>query len=162
MSNLTIGAIDPRTNLPFTYYETTAGGMGAGPQNNGASGVHTHMTNSLNTPIEALEFEFPFRVHRYSYRRGSGGRGLHRGGDGLVRELELLSDAQVTLLCDRQNFGPYGVNGGELGQPGIVTALTAGASTPTALPAKSSQHLARGTHIRLETPGGGGWGKPPD
>lgn len=160
MSNLTIGGVDPRSKLPFTYYETTAGGMGAGPHNDGASGIHTHMTNSLNTPVEALEFEFPFRVQRYSYRRGSGGNGLQRGGNGLIREYELQSDAQLTLLCDRQKFAPYGLNGGDPGKPGAVTALPPDASTAVPLEAKSSQQLPRGTVVRLETPGGGGWGKP--
>ncbi|MBV8673456.1 MAG: hydantoinase B/oxoprolinase family protein, partial [Acidobacteriaceae bacterium] len=98
MSNLTIGGIDPRTREPFTYYETTAGGMGARPGLDGISGVQTHMTNSLNTPIEALEYAYPFRVRRYGYRPGSGGAGQFRGGDGLIREIELLADAQVTLL----------------------------------------------------------------
>ena len=101
MSNLTIGGVDPRTNAPFTYYETTAGGMGARPTADGVSGVQMHMTNSLNTPIEALEFAYPFRVNRYSYRANSGGAGQHRGGDGLIRELELLADSEVTLLADR-------------------------------------------------------------
>src|SRR5208282_43265 len=104
MSNLTIGGIDPRTGEPFTYYETTAGGMGARPGLDGISGVQTHMTNSLNTPIEALEYAYPFRVRRYGYRHGSGGRGRFRGGDGLIRELELLTDCEVTLLADRRRF----------------------------------------------------------
>ena len=108
MSNLTIGGIDPRTGEPFTYYETAAGGMGARPGLDGISGVQTHMTNSLNTPIEALEYAYPFRVRRYAYRDGSGGAGQFRGGDGLIREVELLADAQVTLLADRRKFRPYG------------------------------------------------------
>src|SRR5579862_5838292 len=105
MSNLTIGGIDPRTGQAFTYYETTAGGMGARPDADGISGVQTHMTNSLNTPIEALEYAYPFRVRRYGYRDGSGGAGQFKGGDGLIREIELLTDAQVTLLADRGSFG---------------------------------------------------------
>jgi len=109
MSNLTIGGIDPRTGEPFTYYETAAGGMGARPGIDGVSGVQTHMTNSLNTPIEALEYAYPFRVRRYAYRDGSGGAGQFRGGDGLVREVELLADAQVTLLADRRKLRPYGL-----------------------------------------------------
>jgi N-methylhydantoinase B len=156
MSNLTIGGIDPRTRLPFTYYETIAGGMGAGPLHDGTSGVHTHMTNSLNTPIEALEFAYPLRVKRYAYRAGSGGNGAHRGGDGLVREFELLSDSQVTLLCDRQKYGPYGLEGGNAGTPGRVTVQTA--EVVSKLPGKSSQYLPGGTVLRIETPGGGGWG----
>ena len=94
MSNLTIGGVDPRTGEPFTYYETAAGGMGARPGLDGISGVQTHMTNSLNTPIEALEYAYPFRVRRYGYRDGSGGEGKFRGGDGLIREMELLTDAR--------------------------------------------------------------------
>ena len=115
MSNLTIGGIDPRSGQPFAYYETIAGGMGARPLADGLSGVHTHMTNSLNTPVEALEYAYPLRVTRYSYRRGSGGQGKFSGGDGLVREIELLADAQVTLLADRRKFPPYGLMGGSPG-----------------------------------------------
>src|SRR5205823_698845 len=102
MNNLTIGGIDPRNGQPYTYYETIAGGHGASPQSAGASGHHAHMTNSLNTPVEALEYAYPFRVVQYALRRGSGGRGLHPGGDGLIREIELLGDSQVTLLADRR------------------------------------------------------------
>src|SRR5256886_6698145 len=112
MNNLTIGGLDPRTGEPFAYYETIAGGMGARPSKPGVSGVHTHMTNSLNTPAEALEYAYPLRVRRYSLRQGSGGSGKYRGGDGIVREIELLSDAEVTLLADRRTRGPYGLNGG--------------------------------------------------
>src|SRR5207248_316173 len=101
MNNLTIGGIDPRTGEPFAYYETIAGGMGARPNKSGVSGVHTHMTNSLNTPSEALEYAYPLRVRNYSLRRGSGGNGKLRGGEGVIREIEVLSDAEVTLLADR-------------------------------------------------------------
>jgi N-methylhydantoinase B len=97
MNNVTIGGIDLRTGQPYAYYETIAGGAGAHPNGNGISGVHTHMTNSLNTPVEALEYAYPFRVRQYRYRDNSGGRGKFRGGDGLVRELELLGPAQITL-----------------------------------------------------------------
>ncbi|MGA8530180.1 MAG: hydantoinase B/oxoprolinase family protein [Acidobacteriaceae bacterium] len=159
MSNLTIGGIDPRTGEPFTYYETTAGGMGARPTLDGISGVHTHMTNSLNTPVEALEYAYPFRVRRYGYRTGSGGRGRFRGGDGLVREIELLAPAQVTLLADRRKFHPWGLAGGGEGAPGraIVTAAANGASSE--LPGKCSRYLEQGDILRIETPGGGGWGR---
>src|ERR1700744_6359993 len=115
MSNLTIGGIDSRTRSTFTYYETIAGGMGGGPFGEGSSGVHTHMTNSLNTPIEALEFAYPLRMTRYGYRSGSGGSGTFRGGHGLIREFQLLTASQVTLLCDRQNSSPYGLRGGSAG-----------------------------------------------
>jgi N-methylhydantoinase B len=158
MSNLTIGGVDPRTRFPFTYYETIAGGMGAGPFRDGTSGVHAHMTNSLNTPIEALEFAYPVRMKRYSYRSGSGGSGTFRGGDGLIREFELLTDSQITLLFDRQKSGPYGLGGGCDGAPGRVTAQLPGELVSSPLAAKSSQYLPAGTILRIETPGGGGWG----
>ena len=159
MSNLTIGGVDPRTGEPFTYYETTAGGMGARPGLDGISGVQTHMTNSLNTPIEALEYAYPLRMMRYGYRRGSGGDGAFRGGDGLVRELELLADAQVTLLADRRRFPPYGLNGGEDGATGKASAQRAGETEETELPGKCSRTLHAGDALRIETPGGGGWGR---
>jgi N-methylhydantoinase B len=158
MSNLTIGGIDARTGAAFTYYETTAGGMGAGPIRDGASGVQTHMTNSLNTPIEALEFAYPFRVRRYGHRTGSGGAGEHRGGDGLIRELALLSDAEVTLLADRRKFAPYGLAGGEPGARGRALVIGPQSGAETELPGKSSRRLPKGTVLRIETPGGGGWG----
>ncbi len=108
MNNLTIGGIDPRTGEPFAYYETIAGGMGARPTKAGVSGVHTHMTNSLNTPAEALEYAYPLRVRQYSLRPESGGEGKHRGGDGIIREIEVLTEAEVTLLADRRLRGPMG------------------------------------------------------
>jgi N-methylhydantoinase B len=157
MSNLTIGGIDPRNGQPFTYYETTAGGMGARPGLDGISGTHCHMTNSLNTPIEALEYAYPFRVRRYGYREGSGGAGEFSGGDGLVREIELLADSQVTLLCDRQKFAPYGLAGGKPGATGR-TLLIDGEGNTQDLASKSSIHAPKGSRIRIETPGGGGWG----
>lgn len=160
MSNLTIGGIDYRTHQPFTYYETTAGGMGARPGLDGIDGVHCHMTNSLNTPIEALEYAYPFRVHHYGYRKSSGGRGEFRGGDGIVREIELLTDAQITLLCDRRKLGPYGLAGGEPGETGKAT-LTDSQGNARVLPSKCSIAAGKGTRIRMETPGGGGWGRPP-
>jgi N-methylhydantoinase B len=162
MSNLTIGGLDERDGrgAAFSYYETTAGGMGARPGLYGISGVQTHMTNSLNTPVEALEFAYPFRVRRYAYRRGSGGIGQFQGGDGLVREVELLSDAQVTLLADRRRFSPYGLQGGLPGVPGKAELIETGSAAPIALPGKFSRKLKRGSILRIETPGGGGWGKP--
>jgi N-methylhydantoinase B len=159
MSNLTIGGVDPRTGEPFTYYETAAGGMGARPGLDGISGVQTHMTNSLNTPIEALEYSYPFRVRRYRYRGGSGGAGQFRGGDGLVREVELLTDAQVTLLADRRRFRPYGLEGGEEGAPGRASLTSSDGTGETELPGKCSRKVQAGDVLRLETPGGGGWGK---
>jgi N-methylhydantoinase B len=159
MSNLTIGGIDPRSGEPFTYYETAAGGMGARPTMDGISGIQTHMTNSLNTPIEALEYAYPFRIHRYAYRDGSGGEGQFTGGDGLVRELEMLTEADVTLLAERRNFRPYGLQGGEEGAAGHAWLRLAREPTLIELPGKCSRHLSAGDRLRLETPGGGGWGK---
>lgn len=156
MSNLTIGGIDPRSARPFAYYETIAGGMGARPHADGLSGVHTHMTNSLNTPVEALEYAYPFRVRRYSYRSNSGGAGKFRGGDGLIREIELLADAQVTLLSDRRKFQPYGLAGGESGAAASARHLSR--KKADELAAKSSILAKKGDAISIETPGGGGWG----
>ena len=158
MNNLTIGGIDPRTGEPFAYYETTAGGMGARPTKDGVSGVHTHMTNSLNTPAEALEYAYPFRVTRYSLRPGSGGAGKFRGGDGIVREIEVLSDAEVTMLSDRRKRGPWGLSRGSDGAPGRTTVVRLGGSTEV-LPGKASTRLKKGERVRVESPGGGGWGK---
>jgi N-methylhydantoinase B len=159
MSNLTIGGVDHRTGEPFTYYETTAGGMGARPTMDGIDGIHCHMTNSLNTPIEALEYAYPFRVRSYRYRKGSGGAGKYRGGDGLIREIELLAPAQVTFLCDRRKFSPYGLAGGADGQRGTQAILTDGNSNGD-LPPKSTHYAHAHDLIRVETPGGGGWGAP--
>ena len=157
MSNLTIGGVDPRTEEPYTYYETAAGGMGARPGIDGISAVQTHMTNSLNTPIEALEYAYPFRVRRYAIRDGSGGAGRFRGGDGLIREVELLTPARLTLLADRRRFRPYGLAGGQEGEPGNAWIVKAG-SQEIQLPGKCSRQLDAGDAIRIETPGGGGWG----
>ena len=160
MNNLTIGGIDPRTGEPFAYYETIAGGMGARPVKAGVSGVHTHMTNSLNTPAEALEYAYPLRVRRYSLRAGSGGDGKHHGGDGIVREIELLTDCEVTLLADRRRQGPWGLAGGGDGAPGRAF-ITRQDSSIEPMPAKFSTRLHKGDRITIETPGGGGWGVAP-
>ena len=159
MSNLTIGGVDARTGAAFTYYETTAGGMGASAAGDGLPGVQTHMTNSLNTPVEALEFAYPLRMRRYGYRRGSGGVGMHHGGDGLVKELEILCDAEVTLLADRRRFRPYGLQGGEEGAAGRALLLGLPGEEKSDLPGKCSARVKRGAVLRLETPGGGGWGR---
>ena len=154
MNNLTIGGIDPRNGQPYTYYETIAGGHGASPQSHGASAHHAHMTNSLNTPVEALEYAYPFRMTRYAIRSKSGGAGRHRGGDGIVRELELLGDAQVTVLADRRKTQPWGLAGGEPGAPGRTTIVR---ESEENLPGKCTQELKAGTGIRIESPGGGAW-----
>jgi N-methylhydantoinase B len=158
MNNLTIGGTDPCTGEPFAYYETVAGGMGARPVKAGVSGVHTHMTNSLNTPVEALEYAYPLRVRRYSLRPGSGGEGKFRGGDGIVREIEVLTDCEVTLLADRRSRGPWGLAGGGDGAPGKAFIIQQGGSAEP-MAGKFSTRLRAGERIRIETPGGGGWGK---
>ncbi len=161
MNNLTIGGMDDRsgTSAPFAYYETIAGGSGANAGHEGASGVHTHMTNSLNTPAEALEYSYPFRVTKYALRPNSGGEGQHRGGDGIEREIEVLTDATVTLLSDRRKTRPYGLAGGEEGFAGRTEILRADGAIEE-LPGKTSTRLRKGERIRVETPGGGGWGSP--
>jgi N-methylhydantoinase B len=158
MNNLTIGGMDPRTGEPFAYYETIAGGMGARPTKPGVSGIHTHMTNSLNTPAEALEYSYPLRVREYSLRPGSGGDGRHRGGDGIIREIEVLTEAEVTLLSDRRRNGPWGLSGrGADGLPGNASVVRADGSIEK-LAGKSNVRLEKGERIRVETPGAGGWG----
>ena len=159
MSNLAIGVMDPRTGEAFTYYETTAGGMGARPGIDGISGVQTHMTNSLNTPVEALEYAFPFRVRRYGYRYGSGGKGKFQGGDGLVKEIEMLADVEMTLLAERRRFRPYGLAGGESGAAGRAAVVDGETGEERMLPGKCEARIKKGDRLKMETPGGGGWGK---
>ncbi len=158
MNNLSFGGIDPRSGASFAYYETMGGGAGAGPQGDGASGIHCHMSNTLNTPIEALEFALPVRVRRYALRHGSGGAGGHRGGDGLIRELEFLAPARVTILSERRKRAPYGLAGGSPGQPGANILIPGDGSPPRSLPGKVSLDVQAGDVLRIETPGGGGWG----
>jgi N-methylhydantoinase B len=158
MNNLTVGGLDPRTGEPFAYYETIAGGMGARPGKPGVSGVHVHMTNSLNTPAEALEHAYPLRVRQYSLRPGSGGAGERHGGDGIVREIEVLSDCEVTLLAERRTHGPWGLAGGGAGAPGSASVIRRN-GTVEKMPGKFSTRLRRGERIRIESPGGGGWGR---
>jgi N-methylhydantoinase B len=158
MNNLSFGGTDPRTGKPFAYYETIAGGMGARPGRDGISGIHTHMTNSLNTPIEVFEHVYPVRVRRYSLRRGSGGAGRWRGGDGIVRELEFLAPIDLSLLGDRRRIGPYGLADGRPGARGKNTLIRRGRER--ALPSKISLPVETGDVLRIESPGGGGWGTP--
>jgi N-methylhydantoinase B len=157
MNNLTIGGIDPRNRREFSYYETVAGGMGARPTQPGLSAVHTHMTNSLNTPAEALEYAYPLRVRAYRVRKGSGGKGKQRGGDGVVREIETLAPARMSLLADRRKRGPYGLSGGDDGKPGTAAIVRPGSTRRIA--SKGSWDLAAGDRVRIETPGGGGFGE---
>ncbi len=158
MNNLTVGGIDPRNGEPYAYYETVAGGMGARPSKAGLSATHTHMTNSLNTPIEALEHAYPFRIVRYAIRRGSGGKGRFAGGDGIERAMTMLGPAEVTLLSDRRTSRPWGLAGGEAGASGenSLHSLDGGVEQ---LPGKFSRMVPRGTTLRILTPGGGGHGK---
>lgn len=159
MNNLAVGGNDTLRRRQFAYYETIAGGAGGGPQRAGTSAVHTHMTNTLNTPIEALEAAYPMRVTSYAVRRGSGGGGRHPGGDGVIREIELLVPAQVTLLSERRRLAPYGLKGGEPGRRGRNLLIAAPANRVTALPSKVTLDARRGDRIRIETPGGAGWGQ---
>lgn len=156
MNNVLIGGEDPWRGRRFSYYETLCGGAGAGPGHAGASAVHTHMTNTRNTPIEALELHYPLRVRRYALRDGSGGVGAARGGDGVVREIELLADAHVSILSERRARGARGLAGGANGEAGR-NVVTAG-GREKALPAKFSAPMKVGTVVTVETPGGGGYG----
>ncbi len=158
MNNTTVGGTDPRTGRPFAYYETVGGGMGAGPDGPGLSAVHVHMSNSLNTPVEALEHAYPFRVARYCIRTGTGGAGLHAGGDGLQRDLELLGPAQVALLCERRTIGPSGASGGNDGAAGENVLVRNGVEQR--LPSKTTFDALAGDIISIRSPGGGGWGTP--
>jgi N-methylhydantoinase B len=157
MNNLTIGGIDPRSGNEFSYYETVAGGMGARPSLAGMSAVHTHMTNSLNTPAEALEYAYPLRVREYRIRKGSGGKGREAGGDGVVREIESLVPARMSLLSDRRKHAPYGLHGGGEGAVGKASIISQGQSRT--IGSKGSWELEAGDRVRIETPGGGGFGE---
>jgi N-methylhydantoinase B len=157
MNNTAVGGVDPRSGTTFTYYETVGGGMGAGPGGPGLAGVHTHMSNTLNTPVEALEHAYPFLVTRYEIRRGSGGPGLHRGGDGLRRDLEFSGPAQVTLLTERRLAGPSGAAGGGPGAVGENRLIRDG--DERSLPAKASFRVQAGDILSIRSPGGGGWGE---
>ena len=161
MNNLLIGGHDPVRDKPFVYYETIAGGMGARPTKDGVSGIHTHMTNTMNTPIEALEFVYPMRLQRYGIRRGSGGAGKFRGGDGVVRDVEFLSPARVTVLSERRRFAPHGLSGGHAGERG-QNVLLRGGYEEVVLSGKEVLDVEPGDVLSIRTPGGGGWGTPPE
>ncbi len=160
MNNLTVGGIDPRSGKSFSFYETIGGGSGASKGNIGTSGIHTHMTNTLNTPVESLETEYPLRVRKYSIRRGTGGSGQWKGGDGIIREIEILSDkATISIQSERRKLKPWGLNDGEDGETGKNTLVYEG--KVHSIEAKSTIVAPKGSVVRIETPGGGGWGPPP-
>ncbi len=150
MNNVLIG------NDTFAYYETVAGGEGGGPLRPGQSGIHTGMTNTKNTPIESLEAHYPFRVHRYGLRSGSGGSGRHPGGEGIQREIEFLEPATVSLMGERRRHGPWGLAGGERGAPGEDWLFSGGAWER--VPGKATFEVKPGDRLLVKTPGGGGWG----
>ncbi|XWX02835.1 hydantoinase B/oxoprolinase family protein [Aggregatilineales bacterium SYSU G02658] len=150
MNNVTVGGAN------FVYYETIAGGHGASPLGDGLSGRQSHMTNTQNTPVEALEMAYPLRVWRYHLRAGSGGDGLHRGGEGIVREVEFLTEAVVTVNSERRQLAPYGLRGGQPGQVGVNRWVRR--RTISALAAKATFRARAGQRLVIETPGGGGWG----
>jgi N-methylhydantoinase B len=162
MNNLSFGGVWPagsaRAGQPFAWYETIAGGMGASARFPGQSAVHTHMTNSWNTPVEAFEHDYPLTVRAYKVRRGSGGAGRQRGGDGIIRELEFHAGAEVTILSDRRVQPPYGLAGGLPGKPGSNRHKRE--KLTRALPGKSTLPVQPGDLLRIESPGGGGWGPP--
>jgi N-methylhydantoinase B len=143
--------------VPFAYYETMGGGMGASPTADGLSGVHVHMSNSLNTPIEALEHAYPVRITHYSLRRGSGGAGAHRGGDGIRRDIQLLTDMDVSILSERRAIAPHGIRDGESGARG-ENILFHG-QEEMQLPSKTTFRASKGDVLSLRSPGGGGCGR---
>ena len=159
MNNLTFGAVD---GSGIAYYETIGGGSGAGPGWDGASATQVHMTNTLNTPIEALERAAQVRIERYAIRRGAGGAGKWRGGDGIVRVFRFLEAMEVSMLSERRRRGPYGLAGGDAGAPGENTWQRSPEDAPEPLPGKFRRTLPSGARLTIATPGGGGWGSPDD
>jgi N-methylhydantoinase B/oxoprolinase/acetone carboxylase alpha subunit len=158
MNNISFGGVAPETGEPFAYYETIGGGMGARPGADGISGVHTHMTNSLNTPIEAMEHSFPLRIKSYRLRKGSGGGGSYGGGEGIVREYQFLAGGELSILSERRRFAPYGLCGGLPGRVGRNSLITTRGEI--SLPSKVNIKVAPGDILKVETPGGGGYGLP--
>lgn len=158
MNNVTFGGVNEMGEA-FVFYETIAGGHGAGPTGDGLSGRQCHMTNTLSTPVEAIEYSLPVRVLQFELRSGSGGAGKYQGGEGVTRTYEFLEPARVTLNCERRESCPYGLAGGTPGGKGADTLIRAGAEIP--LPGKSSFQVRPGDQLRIETPGGGGWGERP-
>ncbi|MEQ9617641.1 MAG: hydantoinase B/oxoprolinase family protein [Deltaproteobacteria bacterium] len=158
MSNTTFGGVNPRTGNKFAYYETIAGGMGGRFGKDGVNAVQTHMTNTLNTPIEALERELPVMIDSYGVRKRSGGKGRYKGGDGIIRKYKFLTDATVSLITERRKSAPYGINGGGEGKKGKNTLVRRGVKGKIA--PKETFEVKKGDVLEIETPGGGGWGKP--
>ena len=156
MNNVAFGGVDAARGREFTYYETIAGGMGARPGLPGLSGVHTHMTNTQNTPVEVLEHDYPVLIRRYAFRQGSGGPGRFPGGQGLVRDFQFLAPVTLSLLSDRRRHHPYGLHGGQPGAPGENVLI--GPAGETRLPGKINLTLPPGSRLSIRTPGGGGWG----
>ncbi len=160
MNLIGIGGRDPRTGRPYAYVETIGGGQGGRPMGPGQDGIQCNMTNTMNTPVEALEITYPLRVERYELREGSGGEGRHPGGLGVVRALSVLDhDARVSVQSDRRRFRPYGLHGGQPGQAGH-NAIVDAAGHARDCPGKATVTLGPGERIVIETPGGGGWGAP--
>ena len=159
MNNLTLGGYDRLRSKNFAYYETIGGGMGARPNLDGVDAVHTHMTNTLNTPVEALEFVYPLRIFRYEIVGATGGKGRHRGGHGLRRDMQALCDMRGALLTERRSSQPYGLAGGSPGRKGKNSVLSD--SRTRTLPAKCELELKAGDILSIQTPGGGGHGRPP-
>ncbi|MEN1678751.1 MAG: hydantoinase B/oxoprolinase family protein [Planctomycetota bacterium] len=160
MNLINLGGIDPRTGDYFNYVETLAGGQGATHDRDGGDAVHTHLTNTLNTPVEVIESSYPLRVNRYEFIPGSGGSGRYRGGVGLVREIESLADGvTVSIGADRRRFTPWGLDGGEAAR-GAYCSVTRASGDTESLPTKVHTTLNTGDVLRIETPGGGGWGAP--
>lgn len=158
MNNVLIGSLDGASR-PFVVYETIGGGYGGGPVRPGADAVQVHMTNTLNTPVEAIEHAFPLRIREYARRRGSGGAGRHRGGDGIVRTYEVLEDAELTVLAERRRIAPPGVDGGADGGLGTQRVVRSNGDVEI-VGGKRTLRLGSGDRFTIETPGGGGWGTP--
>ena len=158
MNNIAIGSEKKFTSREFSYYETIGGGMGGRPTIDGLNGIHTHMTNTMNTPIEALEHAYPLRVEQYALRHGSGGAGLHSGGDGITRVYHFLQKAHVSVLSERRKLRPYGLGGGQNGLPGKNILIRK--KKRRKLSGKTVFEAKAGDQLIIKTPGGGGWGEP--